>query len=87
MQKWEYCEVDARYGDIAGIITVVFHKPTGADTQKYELRKRTGMFRQTIEDTDEKAREIVAQLGLEGWELVNVEGGRMFRLKRPLSNS
>lgn len=75
MQKWEYCEVDAVEDDN---VHVKFYRSTGSIVQgPYKFRN--------YRDAREKAKQIVAQLGLEGWELVNVrDNGIEFWLKRPI---
>lgn len=77
MQKWEYCEVSVTSGEV---VTIKYY---GADNNKIRKSER-------IKNTDEmrdRAKQIVAQLGLDGWELVNVrDNGLEYWFKRPIES-
>ena len=75
MQKWEYCEVDCRFGNA---VTLRYYRPNGSLVHGPEKVRNDDAAR-------ERAKQIVADLGLQGWELVNVrENGWEYWLKRPL---
>ena len=66
MERWEFCEVDTFYHRI------LYFTPNG---QKYTLLERDKNEGDRSDD-DATARAI-AQLGWEGWELVNGSWGEM----------
>ena len=85
MQKWEYCEVTAN----SIVVTVSYYKSTGSITKSHSLGNAiVNALSLATGPAFEKARQIVAQLGLEGWEIVSFEGenARLYVLKRPLDN-
>jgi hypothetical protein len=75
MQKWEYCScfLNTIY---EGYIT--FYRPV--DTEIIQLQRDKSRGDKTINDAFYRS---VAELGRDGWELVNVDGGTC-HFKRPL---
>jgi hypothetical protein len=65
MQKWEYCRLSNRYNDEPFVLT--FYRPTGVAEVQVKRDKSKGDH----DDNDGRAR-CLAQLGLDGWELVGV---------------
>ena len=75
MQQWEYCLVSTA-GDPP---FVIFYEPTGPR----ELQVRRDLTKGDSSHYDAAAR-IIAELGLQGWELFNLtEGTWVFKRPKP----
>jgi len=75
MQRWEYCEVECVGGSE---VTVRYYQPNGSIIHGPEEWRNIFAAR-------ERAKQIAAQLGLDGWEMVNArDNGQEFWFKRPI---
>ncbi len=76
-QQWEYCEMD--WADTM----VRFYRPDGVQAERIRPEESKG------DRTDRDAwRRTIAQLGLDGWELVGIRdsaGGYHMYFKRPIA--
>jgi hypothetical protein len=67
MQKWEYCTLTA----------------ANTDKGEYKLLFYSATIKQGFLIKQEAWGQAIAQLGLDGWEVVSVNGNNLF-FKRPL---
>lgn len=84
MQRWEYCHVFVEFG--AKEFGFVRYGTAGDDRTR--IRKDAAFG---DEDTADTAQRLIAQLGLDGWEMVGgsdafygVGSARLYVFKRPL---
>lgn len=78
MTGWEYCVVaQAPSGPL--LINVTFYTSEGA----HVVQHRAGSYE---EGTKLLWPKTIAELGRDGWELVNVDAGALY-FKRPLSDA
>jgi hypothetical protein len=73
MQKWEYCVLATDSRELHTLL------PNGREIRKIRQDKRHG----DSSDNDAFNRTF-AQLGLDGWEMVNADSG-VFWFKRPVA--
>jgi len=85
MQKWEYAAVTMTITNVSSIFQrtdarLFFFGPAGHRRIDIKQDKSQG-----DEDTVQAVFRIIAQLGMDGWELAASQGEGLLYFKRPLS--